>query len=98
MSQNLFVHVAGKVDDQPAGVHGEKASDSAGRSILRRDTLHPNPLLRASTPQRRHFAALIHGREKMYRRIYESSAQFVVVVLIGLAYAQCIQSFAIMTV
>ena len=34
----------------------------------------------------------------MYRRIYESSAQFVVVVLIGLAYAQCIQSFAIMTV
>ena len=34
----------------------------------------------------------------MYRRIYENSAKFVVVVLIGIAYAQCIQSFAIMTV
>ena len=37
----------------------------------------------------------------MYRRIYESSAQFVVVVLIGFAllfYAQCLQSFAIVTV
>ncbi len=32
----------------------------------------------------------------MYRRIHEGSAQLVVVVLIGLAYAQCLhQSFAI---
>ena len=35
----------------------------------------------------------------MYSRIHEGSAQLVVVVLIGLAYAQCIlQSFAIVTV
>ena len=35
----------------------------------------------------------------MYRRIHEGSVQFVVVVLIGLAYAQCLyQSFAAVTV
>ena len=45
------------------------------------------------------FAATLHGREEMYRRIHEGSVQFVVVVLIGLAYAQCLyQSFATVTV
>lgn len=35
----------------------------------------------------------------MYRRIHEGSVQFVVVVLIGLAYAQCLYlSFAAVTV
>ena len=35
----------------------------------------------------------------MYRRIHEGSVQFVVVVLVGLAYAQCLyQSFAIATI
>ena len=35
----------------------------------------------------------------MYRRIHEGSVQLVVVVLIGLAYAHCIQqSFAIIAV
>ncbi len=35
----------------------------------------------------------------MYRRIHEGSVQLVVVVLVGLAYAQCLyQSFAILTV
>ena len=35
----------------------------------------------------------------MYRKIHEGSVQLVVVVLVGLAYAQCLyQSFAIVTV
>ena len=35
----------------------------------------------------------------MYRRIHEGLVQLVLVVLIGLAYAQCLyQSFAIVTV
>lgn len=34
----------------------------------------------------------------MYRKFHEGSVQFVVVVLVGLAYAQCLyQSFAIVT-
>ncbi len=34
----------------------------------------------------------------MYRRIYEGSVHFVVVVLIGLAYAQCMHSFVVVPV
>lgn len=34
----------------------------------------------------------------MNRRIYEGATQFIVVVLVGLAYAQSMQSFAVVAV